>query len=126
MSTKKSKIEIVPFVFAARSANRPKSPPRRGKRFGADTDSFGGRTTYVTIEFKHANPVLLFDFSKSDLREIVERISATAPTVIDPSIRAHLDKQERKSWKTSLRPGDGFIFTVGAIFVLLAILWSLL
>src|SRR5258708_36412339 len=80
-------------------------------RFGSDQDSFGGRTTYATIEFTDAKPFLLFDFAKADLREITDRISAAAPNAIDTTISKHLNKEADSSGpKTLLRPGGRLLF----------------
>jgi hypothetical protein len=108
---------------------RRKQPISSIKRlsFGTDTDSFGGQTTYATIEFNRARPFVLFDFSKNDLREIVQRISATEPNAIDSTVRKHLDDaDEGTGGGHALRLGDRFIFTAGAIVVFLAALWWLL
>ena len=95
-------------------------------RFDADEDTFGGRTAYVTIEFRDAKRFTLFDFSKASLREIVEHISAVVPNVTDAALRKHLDDNRSKDWKTALRPGDGLLLTVGALFVIVAVLlWVL-
>ena len=117
---------IIRTVFFLFMSKRPISSIEH-VRFGVDTDNFGGRTTYATIEFNSPKPFILFDFSKTDLREIVQRISAIVPNAIDPTIRAHLDSGEaNKNWRDVLRPGDKLIFTAGAIFVLFALLWWML
>ena len=117
---------IIRTVFFLFSSKRPISSIKHA-RFGADTDNFGGRTTYTAIEFNSAKPFILFDFSKTDLREIVQRISAKVPNAIDPNLRAHLDSGEaNKNWRDALHPGDKFIFAALVIFVLLALVWWLL
>jgi hypothetical protein len=113
-------VRIILFLFRSK---HPISSIKR-VRFDGETDSFGGPTTYVTIEFSNARPFLLFDFSKADLREIIERISATVPNVIDPDVRSHLNaKQAPKRWIDIFRPGDWFIFAGGAIFIIISIFW---
>jgi len=96
--------------------------------FASDEDSFGGRTSYAKLEFEDGDNFFLFDFSKTDLREIVERISKTVPDVIDLSIKQHLNKEQmdKRRWQASLRTGDSFLFAAGGVFVLLAVFWWLL
>jgi hypothetical protein len=73
-----------------------------------------------------AEHFVLFDFSRTELREIVRQISAKAPNAIDPTLRAYFDnKGADTSSRNGLRPGDGFISAAGAIFVLLGIFWWL-
>ena len=94
-------------------------------RFASDEAVFGGRTSYATLQFKDGGTFYLFNFSKADLREIVDRISKTVPDAIDPSIIKHLSKELTAS-RATLRTGDRFLFLAGGAFVLLAILWWLL
>ena len=117
--------QIVRTIFFFFTTKRPISKITQ-MHFDADEDTFGGRTAYVTIEFSDAKRFTLFDFSKADLREIVERISAVVPNVTDAALRKHLDENRSKDWKTVLRPGDGLLLTVGALFVIVAVLlWVL-
>ena len=118
--------DIVSTMFLVRSTKRPISTIKR-IRFDIDEDNFGGRTTYAIIEFRDAKPFFLFDFSKADLREIAGRISSSMPNVIDPILSKYLAKETTNgNWRTALRPGDRFIFTSGALFVLIAALWWIL
>jgi len=113
--------DIVRTIFFFFNTKRPIFTITR-IRFGADVDTFGGRTTYATIQFNDAKQSIIFDFSKADLREIVDRISSIVPNVTDVSLRKNLDAKVAKGWKAILRPGDAFLFTAGALFVLVAIL----
>jgi hypothetical protein len=75
---------IVRTIFFFFTTKRPISKITQ-MHFDADEDTFGGRMAYVTIEFSDAKRFTLFDFSKADLREIVERISAVVSNVTDRS-----------------------------------------
>jgi len=116
-------VRIVFFFFRSRRA----LSSVRKVRFDTNVDSFGGRTSYMTIEFRNGGPFLLFDFTKSDLREIAERISSVAPDAIDPTLTAHLNEREAlRDLRDVFRSINPVIFGGGTIFIIIAVLWWLL
>jgi len=97
-------------------------------QFDRNEDAYGGVTPAVTITFKNGERIMLFSFGKKDINAILERIKEVAPNVDDQGTKKEMSEYEveRNDWKSAFRPGDRFIFTAGAFFVILAIIWWLI
>jgi hypothetical protein len=100
----------------------------RKVRFDRNEDSFGGIMPTVTIDFNDGKRFLLISFKRADINTILERIKTSAPDIDDKAVMNDVDENEKQlnEWRSAFRPGDRFLFSFGAIVVLLAMVWWLL
>jgi len=83
----------------------------------------------VELQFTNGDTFTLPSLSRSELQQILDVIRSAAPAALDPSLGRALAAPTpplREQWRASLPSGDAFLFTSGAIILLLFFAWWLL